>query len=1538
MALSKKKKRTSRQVSHINDIQNFTAQTGAIQGEIRFGFDIPDNWYPGGIKFHHYTEETLQYYYDSARSMGGSETGLFNWFQPNQPYTNADLYFINNGIMMTLPAMNITSEDIPAIELTPGHDMEGSYGWNLNYETMRSLLETDACADIWHGDRMNSGVYQFSRSRIGSPYPIISWLGGIFEDNDNLTDVNEHYEPSADFGWQFAPEVTSPINIHKCVIAPLTPEIEALGAPIWNTDIEEEIGWTEFKNQELNEFNIGEFTGSGTNGRCRPLQSEICTPREAAEAIAAANWDYNPGNNEDFETPILDGYVVITGCRWVPSIEANNPDQTVGKYVFDPSDAQLAVPNNGFTNANIDPCGERRGVGIVSYVRRDGPFYEGPERTDYMMNPCFNPQYGTPESVGITHEFKQGGFIVVARPYSPTNEVALDSSLDLSGDVPEPSNAMLTRFADRNYDSTNYWSTFIYPSDDEWANGRIERLATPGEGTWYFMVFYSTGHQVFSDEPHISGTTSCANQQNQGDNNDIATYGGFGPLSSQAESMGQPYLNPNFPISEPLSAALSNPWEDVLLPMHPNRSAMVNFRPVLTGINDNFAPQDGIFRSEVQCNLHLKHYLEYYEQTSSDGNQTWNMTTLLGGHYGDAQDINDALGTNYDGTEGSLAVTTIEHYPKWNGAKLRSLGTVTFAEWAEGRSYASSTASTDTDEFRFSMCTSPFLRRKWDSSYQTDWFRSHNQGQTMPELIKELYDNNHLNNLTEAFLNQLHTSMGIAAYGYGDGGDQNYYSYIATIYTYLTNFQFSTAWDGGIPNFNPETGGYPSGQARISQYYLRLDNELVFTFDSQSVPDDFICRIINITESGNFTEVADENEAPVYNDYLKSDLIDAPWWDFFGTLTSKGITNANSLDAATLKSYKRLVHPIDTTFEQDGDYEYLVLCGRYNPSAPVIESITPTPYQGGGYGMRLFTETFTNQNEYSTQSTEESIIITVNNKGPDFSLNPVESANPAEATGQRRLTSSFTSDIPILYTNNTSQGDLDLLQTTGPHEVDNFEHDLYSWAGLSSTGEGYESYDNIAVAGILDWAGNYISSFSTWDFVWPSGNGSVQGNINRLFPFGQEYTIDTLGILNWAFPGPDGWEYSAASSGEFPNQQCIIAGFSTWPVLQKYLLANGMSFAADNIYTAMDNGYWSYDYAYNHTSLGDRWLLEKQADDNYEVTEADIYMSQKYNSISRVGFHVMEEHMPTATDIDAWDGQYVEKIITLAPVNGGNISTYVIKGDPWFLGVFDTLSGEIDNHSQLKFKVDYGCLAYEKDCVFPFGGWEHPSQLNPTSPVIAHVCVGRKTTKPERMSSPAYFTPFSESNCDINPEYTYVEPDPIEIEDFTGVSKNIYWYSPLSKRWDIESVPKISATDNNENILNTFMGKKGEIFIGKDAVLSNVFPLLEAEASDSYKSFSWVSKRINMRAASQKKMFYKVRLVKLKSSGKITVFIRTDNSSSYTTLGVTSDISTDFKIPKSLRRGRWIQVMVVSGGDESDNLYPATISSLTIIWRQKPIK
>ena len=93
-----------------------------------------------------------------------------------------------------------------------------------------------------------------------------------------------------------------------------------------------------------------------------------------------------------------------------------------------------------------------------------------------------------------------------------------------------------------------------------------------------------------------------------------------------------------------------------------------------------------------------------------------------------------------------------------------------------------------------------------------------------------------------------------------------------------------------------------------------------------------------------------------------------------------------------------------------------------------------------------------------------------------------------------------------------------------------------------------------------------------------------------------------------------------------------------------------------------------------------------------------------------------------------------------------------------------------------------------------------------------------------------------------------------------------------------------------------------------------------------------------MRAASQKKMFYKVRLVKLKSSGKITVFIRTDNSSSYTTLGVTSDISTDFKIPKSLRRGRWIQVMVVSGGDESDNLYPATISSLTIIWRQKPIK
>ena len=88
-----------------------------------------------------------------------------------------------------------------------------------------------------------------------------------------------------------------------------------------------------------------------------------------------------------------------------------------------------------------------------------------------------------------------------------------------------------------------------------------------------------------------------------------------------------------------------------------------------------------------------------------------------------------------------------------------------------------------------------------------------------------------------------------------------------------------------------------------------------------------------------------------------------------------------------------------------------------------------------------------------------------------------------------------------------------------------------------------------------------------------------------------------------------------------------------------------------------------------------------------------------------------------------------------------------------------------------------------------------------------------------------------------------------------------------------------------------------------------------------------------MRSTSQQKMFYKIRIIKQGTSGLIEIKVRTDNHLEWKSLGSTSDVNTDFKIPKTLRRGRWIQVSLSSVTTEKTYL-----SSITVLWRQKPIK
>ena len=113
---------------------------------------------------------------------------------------------------------------------------------------------------------------------------------------------------------------------------------------------------------------------------------------------------------------------------------------------------------------------------------------------------------------------------------------------------------------------------------------------------------------------------------------------------------------------------------------------------------------------------------------------------------------------------------------------------------------------------------------------------------------------------------------------------------------------------------------------------------------------------------------------------------------------------------------------------------------------------------------------------------------------------------------------------------------------------------------------------------------------------------------------------------------------------------------------------------------------------------------------------------------------------------------------------------------------------------------------------------------------------------------------------------------------------------------------------------------------------------LETHHEEEYEKYVWVSKKLNMTMASQKKMFYKIRVVRHEKgteAGDFRVLARTDVNPEFTPLyGMSNEISSDVKIPRSLRKGRWIQIKLESLTTTSKVL----ISSITVIWRRKTVK
>jgi hypothetical protein len=242
----------------------------------------------------------------------------------------------------------------------------------------------------------------------------------------------------------------------------------------------------------------------------------------------------------------------------------------------------------------------------------------------------------------------------------------------------------------------------------------------------------------------------------------------------------------------------------------------------------------------------------------------------------------------------------------------------------------------------------------------------------------------------------------------------------------------------------------------------------------------------------------------------------------------------------------------------------------------------------------------------------------------------------------------------------------------------------------------------------------------------------------------------------------------------------------------------------------------------------------------------------------------------------------------------------------------------------------------------------HGGSSQDDGPTIAGMVYGSQHTEPQQMSASGYFAPQGNMLCDVDFDYTGGSWG--ETEDDTIYEpqspRNIYWYSPLKRRWDMEEYGDVVNTEDGYHgdvlPLSTFNDKDGKIFLlnetentFSDGELDNeiAYPLSKFEESSKYKIFTWISKKLTMRSSSQQKMFYKIRLVKLSSSGSVSVRAKTDKSSEWTDLGEASDISTDLKIPRPLRRGRWIQIAISSIGEEK-----TLVSSMSVIWRQKPVK
>ena len=1463
-----------------NNIRNFTAQSGSTYGTIKLAWDIPDNWYAGGI--------TLN----------------------NTYWGGEDLIFEDGPYSQSGQGWHSQLEQHPNINLAKLYD--------FNYDSQTYLMEARKTAypnPLWLRRNPEMANQQL-------------WHGGA-------TYANMTYVPNALSG-HFGSYNTNQLPTSQP------------GYWIQNSILEELDD--DPQNRLYFPYQDDSYIGEVQIRRLRrPIPSEYIPNLDAQKEIGS-----------DIPFAMSEGYVVITGLDW--KINGRNtgywhwsitPDQaaegtfdgtTSSMYQVPEADESLDNPQWG-AGINLNPL-------------------------NVWVNKYFTNEYGTELETHLSHQFNKGGFVIIGRQgYAPHHDHNGAGSPTTHNGYEHPSELQLNKFIDPNIDSSNYFSFYHFPTDEEWNNQRCSLELPFNDGNWYFTILYTDGSAAYS-------RTGVAES---GPNDTYHYSQGWCPYIVGTEgSNTNPY---NFPIVGPCGddTGTAEPYKNILLSDDEEKwEDFENYTPVLT-----WNRQSLHFTSETQVMAHHRTDLPFTDEYSQEN-------SLEGSH------------------------VFMQHYAIYNGQKFKELYKLKFTAYGESSGYASGSPNTSDADFVYAMDLQPFVYCKWDNSYWHQWFRDRYRGKLLHEQISEI---------TSGF----DENGELLSLSWEDVVNLNSFNHYDWIWGYANNTASSVVWNiptilknklnpGAASSFswNQNDGdamfpGLPSGELwtnddtqlteyigdsedseslweygnnwnkRCEPFYLRLDNELWFPLHSMNVPENFIVRIINNNASGDYQNSSEETERPVWTDFTKDMLQTAPFWDYNATVTAPmGIKHSNYYDVPSWftqatpglfslrKQFLKVRFPVDTTYEDDGPQSFTIIAGFINPEVEEIaySQNGPCDEKGGSWGMPLIlTNNYSpaiNKSPYSNGLESETITCHYQNTAPVMELENVQDVNSDEMFGSRELIGTLnTHGVPAIWSNNYDYSGNSIWKTSS-NEQQVFNQT--SWDVTEEEDIWVVSNNNNAVAACLDLAGNLTMDHKHWNFHLQGPEATEHRrheNINKLWTFGEVFHLDDLNMAN-ANPvyivGKDNYQIPG-------GQQHTAYAFSSNEVMYYYLQNMGVGSYNDPLTAALD-GWWSYEGMFNQTGWAWDYVLGKMRD-GQTLTSIDTEIFYNLQKSHMQGFRVKNpygaeviESLDNALDWtpvyehNMWPGALIDFTeIILKPYqnynDSDNFNPYPVRilGDAFLAGQQHPESQLLDNGTfglgTTSFEVDKGCITMGKFASWPFCfgssshydiDWMHPGPTQIWFNYAQHL------TLPAEMNACAYWTAFNGKYCDVNPGWDFPDWTQTPGADAERMSKKMYWYSPLLKRWDMEDLPMNDAEEPYDGKpISIFSGEKGETYVQQDNTdpVGATYNVFENEASDEYKNFTWISKKLTMRASSQQKMFYKIRAVVLEEDHEIKCFIRTDKDTSYTELGITDGITTDFKIPKRYRRGRWIQIKLENSGVTT--IMPK-LSSVTVIWRQKPIK